>query len=278
METNKIRIKNDAKKIFLKKGTCSHAFFHILNREFGHVQEQAESASDHLAGGILRQGYQCGMLWGATLAAGAEAFRRSDSLNSAIGLALTATQHIVESFSKRTKTVECSDITEADFKNPLSIAKYLVTGKALGCYKLSEKWAPEAIEAATKGLSTQKSNLPKTCISCASEVARKMGASDEEIVMVAGFAGGLGLNGNACGALSAAIWMRSLKTLKEQNKIKSGFRNPEADRILKTFQGVTDYEMLCSEITGKNFKTIDEHTEYIKNGGCAKLIDALAGS
>ena len=39
-------------------------------------------------------------------------------------------------------------------------------------------------------------------ISCASEVAAKMGASDEEMVMVAGFAGGLGLSGNACGALA----------------------------------------------------------------------------
>ena len=29
-------------------------------------------------------------------------------------------------------------------------------------------------------------------------------------------------------------------------------------------------------VTGKCFKKIDEHTEFIKNGGCDKLIKVLA--
>jgi len=55
-------IKNDTKKLFLKKGTCSQTFFHILNREFGHIKETEERATDPLAGGIMQLGYQCGML------------------------------------------------------------------------------------------------------------------------------------------------------------------------------------------------------------------------
>jgi len=62
----------DAKRVFLKKGTCSQTLCFLLDREFGHLQENEERATDPLAGGLLQQGHQCGMLWGAALAAGAE--------------------------------------------------------------------------------------------------------------------------------------------------------------------------------------------------------------
>ena len=37
-----------------------------------------------------------------------------------------------------------------------------------------------------------------------------MGGSADEAVMVAGFGGGMGLSGNACGALAAAVWMKGV--------------------------------------------------------------------
>ena len=109
------KIKRDTKKVFLKKGPCSSAFFYILNREFGYLKETEERAADPLCGGILQQGYQCGMLWGSTLAVGAESFRRNDDRSEAIGIAIKATQHIMESFSNRAKCVDCRDITNCDF-------------------------------------------------------------------------------------------------------------------------------------------------------------------
>ncbi|MBT8384649.1 MAG: C-GCAxxG-C-C family protein, partial [Bacteroidia bacterium] len=118
-------------------------------------------------------------------------------------------------------------------------------------------------------------NLPKQTISCASEVVKKMGATDEEMVTVAGFAGGLGLSGNACGALSAAIWMQSLAWSKE-NPGKSAYKNKNAKRTLKSFMGETDKEMNCYKICGERFNSLEEHTAFIKNSGCEKLIDALA--
>lgn len=42
-------------------GTCSRTFFYIINREFGFPHENEERAADPLAGGIVQQGYQCGM-------------------------------------------------------------------------------------------------------------------------------------------------------------------------------------------------------------------------
>ena len=275
IKSKKIKLKT--KRVFLKLGTCSRTFFYILNREFGHPKEMEEHAIDQLAGGIMQQGYQCGMLWGASMAVGAESFRRSDNASQAIGIAIKATQHIMESFVNRAKSIECQDITETDFSNKWSFAKYFFTGKFLSCYKLAEKWAPEAIKAATEGLSLEQDDLLQQPISCASEVVKKMGASDEEMVMVAGFAGGLGLSGNGCGALAAAVWMTILELVRKENW-KSSFSDPVTENILKKFYEVTDYEMECHKICGKHFKAIDEHTEFIKNGGCDKLINVLARS
>jgi len=295
--TQNNRYPEDAKKLFITKGPCSSAFLYILNRAFDNSLESEERAAEPLAGGIMLQGYQCGMLWGAALAAGAESFRRCEDKSQAVEMAIIATQNIVESFKNRTNTVECSDITNADWSSKLSFAKYFVSGKIVSCFKLADKWAAEAIESASEGISIAqnkfannnlqgkqskeiiegKSKVKQTTVSCASEVAKKMGATDEEMVMVAGFAGGLGLCGNACGALSAAIWMHTL-TIHKQPNAKSSLSNPQAKSALNAFYSVTDHEMLCQEITGKTFKTPEEHTQYIQNGGCEKLINALAES
>ncbi len=262
------------KRLFLKLGTCSRLFFYILNHEFGYPIETEERAADPLCGGLMQKGHQCGMLWGAALAVGAESFRRRDDRGQATGIAITATQHLMESFLNRTKSIDCLDITGCDFSSKISIAKYFFSGRFISCYTLAEKWAPEAIQSATEGLSHPQTDLPQLPISCASEVAKKMGASDEEMVMVAGFAGGLGLSGKACGALSAAIWMNTLAWCKKHTK--SAYSNPNATNTLKTFYGATDSKILCHKISGQRFKTIDNHTEFIKNGGCDKLINVLA--
>jgi len=143
---------NDTKKLFRKLGSCSRTYFYILNREFGYPKEIEERAADPLAGGIYQLGYQCGMLWGAALAVGTEAFRRSDSRDQAIGIAIIATQHIMESFTKRAESIECYDITDCDFSSKISMAKYFFSGKFLACFKLAEEWTPEAIQSATEGL------------------------------------------------------------------------------------------------------------------------------
>lgn len=278
MDTTVFDVKNgpkDGKKVFRKLGTCSRTFFYILNREFGHLKELEERAADPLAGGIMQKGHQCGMLWGASLAVGAEAYRKYKDENQAIAVAVKATQSIMESFTQREQTINCKEITKCDFSSKFSFAKYMITGRFLHCFNLAEQWAPEAVQAAYEGLSHQETTEQKEFVSCATEVARKMGASDEEMIMVSGFAGGLGLSGSACGALSAAIWMKSLAWCREETN-KSSMKNPESEKAMNVFNETTNAKMLCSEITGTHFKNIDEHSNFIKNGGCENLINALA--
>lgn len=276
---NKVTL--NPRKVFWKCGTCSQAMFHLLNHEFDHPREIEEKASDMLAGGIAQKGHQCGMLWGAALAVGAESFRRHGDKSEAIASAITASQHLVESFTRRTRSVNCCDISKVDWENKFERIKYMIKTIVQGfiyspCFNLIVKWTPEAIQSANKGLSV-KTIQSQPCMSCASEVVKKMGATDEETVMVAGFAGGIGLSGNACGALSAAIWYKMLDWGKKNpGKTQSFFNNQDANKTFRTFYIQTDSEMLCSRICGRQFKSIDEHTEYIRNGGCGKLIDALA--
>ncbi len=269
----------DTKKVFQKLGTCSRTFCFLLDREFGCPMEAGERAADPLAGGIMLRGHQCGMLWGSSLAVGAESFRRYRDRGRAVAAAITATQSLVESYSKRTGSPNCRDVTGCDFTSRadmlLFMAKFILHIDR-SCFDLSEEWLPEAIQSAFEGLSREEpySHMP---ISCASEVAKKMGASEEEMVMVAGFAGGLGLSGYGCGALSAAIWMKSLDWCRK-NPGKSAFKNPEAKKTLKAFYEANGPEMLCHQISGQRFKTMDDHSKFINNGGCEKLINALARS
>ena len=275
IKSNRVKLKT--KRTFLKQGTCSRTFFHILNREYGYPKPLEENAADPLAGGIIQMGYQCGMLWGAAMGVGAESYRRFADRDKAIGMSIVATQHILKSFKEKAKSDNCSEITDTDWSKKFSILKYMIRGKMVTCFKLAGNWAPHAIKAANDGLASDQSGLPEQPISCASEVVKKMGGSDEEMVMVAGFAGGYGLSGNACGALSAAIWMNTLARVR-LNSYKYSFSDPEFDRIIKSFYEVTDYKVECSEICGQHFNSVTEHTEFIKNGGCSKLLDVLAKS
>lgn len=274
-DSNKIR----AKKVFREKGTCSRTFAYLLDKEFGNLQDQYEQATDPLAGGIMRKGHQCGMLWGSALAIGAESYKRTRDIDKASVLALKATVKMMESFVDQTRTVNCRDITGCDMDSFFGLTKYMlkVTLKGMEnsqCFNLAEDWAPKAIQAAKEGLN-KGAEATNGSMNCASMVAKNMGAKDEEIAMVAGFAGGMGLSGNGCGALAAAIWMNSLAWIKN-NPGKSAFNNPIAKATLKRFLKESNSEILCYKICGKPFNTIEDHSEFIKNGGCNNLINVLS--
>ncbi|WP_347925601.1 C-GCAxxG-C-C family protein [Pontimicrobium sp. SW4] len=278
-----IKNQNDAKEVFRKCQTCSRTFAHLLNREFEQSMEHEERALNPLAGGILNQGHQCGMLWGTALAIGAESFRKHKNLDKAITIAVNATQDIITSFVKTSGATNCKDIIGYNLTTILGMTKFMLKTTLQGmnnslCFNLAEQWAPEAVETATKSLSADIVIVDKP-LCCTSEVLKQIGASYEETVMVAGFAGGLGLSGNACGALSTTIWKRMLDWCRENTSKKPPFfNNKVAKKILKAFNKETDKKILCSDICGKKFKDLKDHTEYIKQGGCKKLINVLANT
>jgi len=283
MEAKEQKIRLNPRKVFWQRGACSSAMFYLLNHEFDNVKLQEEKAAEMLAGGIAQKGHQCGMLWGGALGIGNESFRRYDDKNMAVAVSINASRQLVDSFKKRARYVNCRDITNVNMENKWGLTLFTLKTITCGfvfspCFNLIVKWTPEAVQAAKNGLA-ENVTFNQPCISCATEVVRKMGGTEEESIMVAGLAGGIGLSGNACGALGAAVWYKMLEWGKKNpGQTQIMFDNPDAKKVIRTFYMQTDSEVLCSKICNKKFNTIDEHSEYIKNGVCKNIIEALANT
>ena len=88
----------------------------VVDAAFDEPLATEEKSSMALAGGILQHGYQCGMLWGAALAAGAQVYRRYGSGPEAEALAVISAQDLVQAFRERNQNIDCSDITHLVWK------------------------------------------------------------------------------------------------------------------------------------------------------------------
>ncbi len=227
----------------------------------------------------MQHGYQCGMIWGSALAAGAQAYQLFGSGPQAEVAAILASQKIVESFRAQNKHINCLEITEIDKSSTTMqmITFFLIKGGTIGCIRMAAKYAKVAFSEINAALAEKPAEIPSPPVSCTSMLAQKIGLSDMQTVMAAGLTGGIGLCGGACGALGTAIWNIGLNRLKEENG-KVSFKDPKALELIERFLKFTDYKFECSEIVGRKFENVNDHAEYVKNGGCEKLINLLAQS
>jgi hypothetical protein len=152
---------------------------------------------------------------------------------------------------------------------------FLIKGGAVGCFRMAGEYAPVAFREIDSVLCEQPIEAPVPPVSCAAMLAQKVGLSDMHTVMAAGLAGGIGLSGGACGALGAAIWIIGMNRIEESGG-KLAFKEPRAQEAIEAFIKCTDYEFECSEIVGRKFENVADHAGYLRGGGCAKIIDALA--
>ena len=232
-----------------------------------------------LAGGILQHGYQCGMIWGATLAAGAQAYRLLGSGPQAESKAIFAAQGIVESFRAQNNNINCLEITGLDNSSSTMqmMTYFFIKGGIIGCFRRAARYAPVAFNEINTVFVEKHVEAPSHPVSCSAILAQKMGVSDMHTVMAAGFAGGIGLSGGACGALGAAIWIIGMNSLQEGASIKANdFKSPKAIEAIDRFMKCTDSKFECSEIVGRRFENIDDHAGYLRDGGCSKIIEVLA--
>jgi len=249
----------------------------VLDRAFDQPLHTEEYASSPLAGGIMQHGFQCGMIWGASLAGGAEAYRRFGSGAEAESGAVTASRRAVESFRTIKQHINCIDIIHLDKSSSKMdmMMFFLIKGGMIGCLRLASKYAPIAFNEIDTTLSEKKFEIPELPISCSSILARKLGMSDRHVTMASGFAGGIGLSGGACGALGAAIWIRAVNDIKGGAQ-KVEFVNPGGMEIVDRFLRGSDFKFKCSEIVGRKFESVSDHADYIREGGCKEIIEALA--
>ena len=227
-----------------------------------------------LAGGIVGQGYQCGQLWGAALAAGARAYQLYGPGPQAETAAVAAAQRLVHIFRNRYKEMNCLELTGADIKVPKQALKYLAKGGPIRCFSMTAGYASAAFREINAVFAEKPLEVNPGPISCAAVLAQKMGLSEMQTIMAAGLAGGIGLSGGACGVLGAAIWILSLKDGMEG--IQFAFDNPKTTAVIERFLESTDYEFECSKITGRKFESVQDHASFLRDGGCTKIIAALA--
>jgi hypothetical protein len=234
-----------------------------------------ERASLPLAGGILQHGYQCGALWGAAFAAGAQAHELFGPGPRAEAAAVLASQKLVAAMQRNFKEINCAELTDTNWKKPSTVIKYFIKGGTLKCFGLVSKFSRLAFDEINTVLSGQDIPDLSPPVSCASELIKKMGGSDLQATMAAGLAGGIGLSGSGCGALGAAIWLGAMDLLKEP-KGKITFSDPRLRAIVDKYFKVADYELECAEVVGRKFEDALDHAAYIKDGGCSGIIEALA--
>jgi hypothetical protein len=251
----------------------------VLDRAFEHPLDLEEKATSPFAGGIMQHGYQCGMIWGAALAAGAEAYRRYGTGPKVETAAIEAAQRVVEAFRTRHGEINCLEITDIDKSSSTweMINFFIIKGGTIGCFRMSAWYAPLAFDVIDSALSESKAGQKSLPVSCAAMLIRKMGGSDRHAVMASGLAGGIGLCGGACGALGAAIWVRGMEIAMEEGG-KVEYRDPRTQAVIDRFLEHTEYAFECSEIVGRTFKDVEDHAAYLREGGCSALIEALAGA
>jgi hypothetical protein len=262
-----------ARMAFLKNGACSKTLMHVLDREL-HLSPSPEEAAAHPLAGGLMQGYQCGMIWGATLAAGAEAHRRFGAGERAQRMSIQAAVRLVDAFRTGNGHINCLEITETDPKNGWQVfLKFFVKGGMLGCMRRAADYAPTAFDNIHAAFDdTTAASCCQT--SCSATLARRSGASEHHVTMAAGLAGGIGLSGGACGALGAAIWLTGMRERAQGTSQKA--INAKIDNIVQSFLKTTEYQFECRDIVGRCFENAGDHGAYVHVGGCAEIIEMLA--
>ena len=246
----------------------------VVDASLGYPLTIEEKASKPLAGGIANKGFQCGMFWGATLAAGAQAYRLYGSGPQAQVEALAATQGLVEIYQDRTEQINCRDVTGLNMQTGNVPIKFLLKGGPIHCFLLAARYARGAFGEINATFSERQVESPAPPVSCAAMLAEKMGASDLHTAMVSGFAGGIGLSGGACGVLGAAIWLTGLTEPAEPVGIS--YETTWVKDKFEQFLESSGDQFECANIVGRTFTGIDDHSAYLRAAGCADIIAALA--
>ena len=243
--------------------------------------ELEEQATLPFVGGIRQYGYQCGQIWGAALAGGARIHQQLGDGVESETRSLMAAEKLVEVFRGESGEVNCHEITSIDKDSTsMDMVKYfLLKGGSIGCFRMASHYAPLAYDTIEESIAQESVYVPASPVSCTSCLAKLSGASERHQTMSAGLAGGIGLSGEACGALGTTVWIKAMQLKREDPEIdlwKDEAFGAWFESTVEIFLSASDYEFECADIVGRKFKDIPDHAEYIQQGGCSKIIEALS--
>ncbi|MBW1757442.1 MAG: C_GCAxxG_C_C family protein [Deltaproteobacteria bacterium] len=289
MEERENQIRGVAKEWFLRCTSCSEASFTTHNRCAGVEAPLEEQASHLLSGGMMHQGNACGLLSGAILSAGLQAAQRFDDDATRSAATLHAAVRLADAYPETSGAINCREITGQSLITLREKVQYLREGKGRDCGRLLMKWANRTDTLIDEALTEFEGRDPNpSCTNCSVETFKRL-ASDEELARfdstyVAGLAGGVGLLGRSCAALTVGILVLTLRHYAARRSQRRDsqllgllheaglgrFRKRPA-RLLEEFKLKFGSE-LCSEILGRQFTSPDDHASFIAKGGCRDVI------
>jgi hypothetical protein len=278
----------------LRRFSCYEPTLTILNTAAGLGWKELEEASDPLCVGLVAEmDGACGVLWGAALAAGVRARERIKDPAAAREATLAAACRVVQAYRHAGHPMNCAEITGM---GAWDFARYMLKGNLGVCSRLLSGLTPgfhDLIDRTIDGHRRQGAAAP--CRNCAVEAFERVSGAigfpvDGTSVVAAGFAGGLGLSGNACGALAAAILALSMKYFTGRNRPKHsmirsdlqglfvgiGWMKPSmevARQFRIRFPGRT-----CASIAGRAFASSRDLSAHLGAGRCEPVLEAVVSA
>jgi len=270
--------------------SCSEASLTVQLRAFGIEEPLYEQALHVFSGGFMHLGYACGLLTGTAVAAGILTSKRFADSETASAAALDATRQLVKAYPEIAGSIDCRKITEISLNNFRGRLRYVRKGKGRECGRYHIKWAFRAQQVIEQALAKYEQHpATNACANCAVNTMKKLapsiGINEKDTTMVAGLAGGIGLSGNVCGALATWVFVLSISRYKKRNpekrdsRLQAAFQEllgtqyrGAATRLQTAFRERFGSD-LCLDIVGRSFRNIQEHSEFIEQGGCQEVMD-----
>ncbi len=282
-----------AKYWWLRCAACSEASMTTQMRGFGMNEPAYEQAIHPFSGGFMHLGHACGLLTGAVLAAGFAARSRFDDDGTRSGAALHAAIELAKAYPKLAGSVNCREISEVSLTKLSGRLRYVQKGKGRMCGRLHLKWAPQAqqliemalLEFGDRGPAGSCANCSVRTM-CALESSVRLKAGDS--VLVAGFAGGVGLLGDVCGALAAGVFAVSAENQlrRDQENRDSRIRGSLEELTGANYRGAATRLRLefnrqfggelCVNIVGRRFQDAADHSTFVEQGGCENVTKFVA--
>ena len=279
-----------AKYWWLRCVACSEASMTTQMRGFGFEEPVYEQAIHAFSGGFMHQGHASGLLTGAVLAAGFVAQKRFKDDKSRSGAILHTAVQLAREFPEYSGFINCREITEKDLTKIGGRLSYYREGLGKMCGRLHLRWAPHAQELIEKSLMEYE---PKgSCSNCAVRTMQNLesttGLKTGTPTLMAGFAGGVGLSGNVCAALSAGVYAMttSYQIGRRKKKRDSQFRGSIEELIGKNYRGtLTSFRLkfteqfgsvLCLDIIDRHFKDVEDHARFVDQGVCENVTNFVS--
>lgn len=284
-----------AKHWWLQCVACSEASMTTQMRGFGIAEPAYEQAIHPFSGGFMHLGHACGLLTGAVMTAGFIARSRFNDDEARSGAALHVAIQLAKAHEQLAGSVNCREITGTSLTSLSGRLRYVRQGKARDCGRLHLKWAPQAQQVIDNVMAefSERGQQVGSCANCSVQTMRELSAplriKEEDAVLVAGFAGGVGLHGNVCGALAAGVFAMSVasRLSHKQRKRDSRIRGSFEELAGTTYRGASSMLRLelvrqlgsdqCVDIVGRKFTDAADHYAFVAQGGCVNVRKIIVG-